>query len=459
MKKRDQTLLIMLGIIGLLIYLGVFTLPLSIYGYAKEVPVQLGHNEPGNYWILSSVISEREQFKMVLHVDDAEPIDSESQAQATSEVGLLFNPLAPISETNLEVTEYTYKSKLPHWSLTWKYTKAPAYDVNDAGWLTTARYSLSVYKDGSELTSQDVNVNYKEQRVIQLETPHGTVTVNNLGILPQGVEVPSGDLMVLQDPNLHNHIVAKADVTRMLQKWDEYSGGTWYVRGTLLSWLDVWTWASDNGYLPADINLVHVSDVTYQGDMEYVTLIYYDIVFAGDITVYIPSEMADTIIVNLFEPLPQITAISTNPPPTLPYDLPTIKEGDSFTLSVTIKNVGTEGTISVNVQSEDYAANPITEGFADFNEGDSFTFRWTVYALNTVGDSPTQLKVFAQGRGGTDERLLEGMKLDVPDYTPPDPPPPPDPTPPSPSPAIPWEVLLVAVVGVILVWLVWRRRK
>ena len=453
MKKRDQIILLVLGLAGLVAVFGVNLPSLSVYGFAKEVPVQLGYNDVQNYWMLSSVISEKEQFKMVLHAEDTEAVDAEQQAKAESEVGLLFNPLAPISETDLDVYNIDFISGYHSWK-----TRAPVYDVNDAGWLTTARYRISVFKDGAELSKRDVNINYKEQRVIELETPNGVVTVNNLGILPQGVEVPSGDLVVVQGPYSTSkfHLWPKTDLVRMIDEWDNWA----LVRpGNEFTWSDVWTWASDNGYLPSDVNLVHVSDVTYQGDMEYVTLHYVDVVFAGDVTVYVPSELADTIIVQLFEPIPQITDISTTPPATFPYDLPTVKEGESFSLSVTIKNVGTEGTISVNVQSEDYAANPMTEGFADFKEDESFTFRWTVYALNTVGDSPTELKVFAQGRGGTDEKLLEGMKLDVPDYTPPDPPPPPDPTSPSPSFAIPWEVLLVAVAGVVVVWLVWRRRK
>jgi len=185
--------------------------------------------------------------------------------------------------------------------------------------------------------------------------------------------------------------------------------------------------------------------------MDYVTLYYADIVFAGDITIYIPSELADTVIVNLYQPKPSFTLIDPSP-------LPAIYEGDDVTLSVTIKNIGTEGTISVTIQSERYAANPITETFADFDEGQSLTFRWQIYALNVESDTSTELTITAQGRGGIVTEVVEGTILDKPGYTPPDPPDPPDPVPPI-APGLPWGLLLVAVAGIIVVWYLLRRRK
>lgn len=447
LTKTRKILILVVGIVAL-IGLGVTPYyQLSTYGYAKEVPVQLGYEEVQQYWVLSSVISEKERFKMVLHAEDTEMVDGETQAKAESEVGLLFDPLLPYSETNLEPTNL-------EWTRVWEIGRVPAYDINDAGWLTTARYSVAVHKDGAELSKRDVNINYKEQRVIKLDTPDGAVTINNLGMLPQGVEVPSGDLAVILDPSQKEHIWNRLDLVNLVEWWNDggyvHSSPRWPWQD--ISWSDFWNTAREQGRLPSDVNLVHVSDVTYIDDMDYVRLYYADIMFAGDVTVYIPSELADTVIVNLFNPKPLITQIDPSP-------LPEVYEGDDFSLAVTVKNVGTEGTMSVTIQSTGIAANPITETFADFDEGMSLTFRWTIYALNVEEDSTRSLTITAQGRGGTVSETLELRILDKPGYTPPDPPEPPDSVPPSPSPAIPWELLIVAAVGIVLVWLVWRRRK
>lgn len=152
----------------------------------------------------------------------------------------------------------------------------------------------------------------------------------------------------------------------------------------------------------------------------------------------------------------QITNIDTSPPPTPPYDLPSIYEGDGFNISITIKNVGTEGTISVSLTSTDYVATSSTQTFWDFEAGESHTFRWSVRALNTFGDSPTELRILAQGRGGTDERILEGMKLDKPGYSPT------DPEQPTSTSTFPLEILLIGIGGgglfILLFGWMWKKR-
>lgn len=431
---------------------------LSVYSYVKEVPIQLGYNEVENYWVLSSVVAEMERFKMVLHTDDTEEIDSDTQAKAQSEVGILLNPLMPTSETNLEVSDYTFVARTGLFGYGEVSTKVPAYDVADAGWLTTARYTISLYKNGLWQVSRTVDVNYKEPRVVTLQVGNSTVTVNNLGILPQGVEVPSGDLVVILDPYEKAHVVDKADLLRMIDRWYydfmvdfplDYQDPV-----KIFEWYEVWAWAEENGLLPSDVTMPYVSVISYEGDYDYIKLYYSDIVFAGAISIYVPSALADTIIVNLFEPKPEIIKIE-------PTAIPTIYEGDSFTLAVTIRNIGTEGTISVNLQGERYVANPITETFANFEEDETLTFRWMVYALNVEAETLTQLKVTAQGRGGIVEQTLIGMIKDKPDYTPPTPDPPPDPVPPMPpTPEIPfWLIIVGACMVVLMLWYYKGRKK
>ena len=404
--------------LGLAIYgltsKGILPSPFSIYAYAKEVPVQVGYDPAKNYWVLSSVINERESFKMVLHSESADNVDSDTQAKAKSEVTIAFDPLPPYSKTNLVVTDYKYAVRIGVGDV---YEKAPVYDVNDAGWLTTARYKIEVVKNGMVKVSKTVSVNYKEPKTIYLQTDEGTVTVNNLGMLPQGVEVPSGDLIVVQDPYGKWHIFDKADFLRAIDKWNEwFTIGEGHITriGWTATWKNFWEWISENGYLPKDVELTHVSNVEFSSDMRYITLTYSDVAFAGVITVYIPEDLADTIIINLFAPKPQIISI-------IPEEIPPIEEGQKTTLTVKVKNVGTEGSVSVTASSAYYGITPLTSTFRSMREDEVAEFKFEVHALNVEKDTEATIEILAQGRGGIDTKIVKGTILNREGYTPPSP--------------------------------------
>ena len=381
--------------------------PGAMFAYTKSVPVQIGYDEPQNCWVLSAVVDETAAFKMVLEDETTENIDEDTQAKAKSEVGILVEPIQPYSKTNLYVTNIKYAVHTV-WDPT---EKAPAFDVNDAGWLTTASYKLGVWKNGVELTSQTVKVNYKEPKVIYLDTPEGKVTVNNLGILPQGVEVPSGDLILVYDPDGNAHIFPKADFLKMIDEWNEwmlvgFPFDPWYYR-----WEDVWSKANDEGWIPQDVQLVHVSEVKISSEKEYITLTYGGIAFAGMISVYVPENLADTIIVQLFNPTPEIVSVEPDP-------LPKIDEGKSTVFYVKVKNTGTEGTVGISVSSASYSFSPLTATTRNMEAGETFTFKFEAFALNVEQDKTTTSTILVQGRGGTDTYELKGEIGNVEGYTP-----------------------------------------
>ena len=402
MEKRD------VGIVGAVIatiliimilvwQFAPYLLGFSIYSYAKKIPVQLGYDEIQEYWILSTVVTETERFKMVLEDNSIETLDDEEEAVAQSEVGILLIPQRPYSRTTLKPYDISYRINTLQWE------RLSAFDIEDANWLTTAKYQIGVWKNGEELSKQDIEVDYQKPRVIEIETPEGTVTLNNLGMIPQGVSVPSGDLVVVVDPYGENHLFNKADVVQWIDTWNDWrflhTGG-------------LWTTSTEKGWVPNDVQLTHVSEVVYEGDYDSVRLVYSGIVFAGNIAIYIPSDLADTIIVALNKPEPRVISV-------VPSPLPAIDEGDSVDFSVKVENEGTEGTVDISVSSDAYSFTPLTATTRNMEEEEVFTFKFRAYALNVFADKDTTVNVFVQGRGATDTYILEGQILNVEGYTPP----------------------------------------
>lgn len=401
-KKKPLIVLILLAIATFAIVSYSTTIPAAIYAYTKSVPIQVGYNEAQNYWLLSAVVDETTAFKMVLDAETTDSVDSDTQAKTKSEVGILVEPLLPYSTTTMDPVTKGYEAYFPA-----NTEQPPAFDINDAGWLTTASYKLGVWRNGAELTSQSIKVNYQEQKVIDLDTPQGKVTVNNLGILPQGVEVPSGDLVLVYDPDGNTHIFNKADFYAMIDAWNNHV----VVLIATATWRDVWNFAEGRGALPKDVQLVHISDIDISNEHEKITLTYGGIAFAGMITIYVPAKLADTIIIQLFNPIPEIISVEPDP-------LPKINEGESTVFYVKVKNSGTEGTVSIAVSSISYSFMPLTETAKNMEADEIFTFKFEAYALNVAEDKITTTKIFAQGRGGTDTYELKGEITNVEDYTP-----------------------------------------
>lgn len=406
-----QHQLVVAGVLIVLVFTLAFTTQIfiirgTVYAYTKSVPIQIGYSEAQNYWMLSAVVDETTAFKMVLNAETTEDVDEDTEAKTKSEVGILVEPVQPYSKTNLIATNLLYPNN-PGGDPD---TKPPAFDINGAGWLTTAVYKLGVWKNGYELSSQLVEVDYQKPKVVYLQTPEGTVTVNKLGMLPQGVEVPSGDLVVVYDPDGNRHIFTLAKFIYMLDKWDDHVAYL-FPTGATFDWEDVWKWVKKEGYLPSDVQLVHVSDVTITPDKQYITLTYGGITFAGIISIYVPEDLADTIIVQLFNPIPVIIDVE-------PSELPNIEEGESTVFYVEVKNTGTEGTVSISVSSTYYSFNPLTETTKNMDAQELFTFKFEAFALNVEKDTDTTSKILAQGRGGTDTYTLKGKILNVEGYTP-----------------------------------------
>ena len=398
--KDKRVLLLVAAVLIIAVASGGLT-GLSIYSYAKEVPVQVGVDPAQKCWVLGAVLNERVSFKMVLH-DKTSEKEGLLEYTTLSEVAVVFDPeWAPDSKTDLLVTNLQFKNAAPE-----SYTAAPVWLINTASWLTTAYYSVTVFKNGQQVgTPKIVSVNYQTEHVVHVETPEGTVTINNLGLLMQGVEAPGGSLAVLSDPYGGKHIVDKDDVTSLIDKWNVYAQSPGAIFTQPHDWTDVYNYGKQYGYWPQDIPLTHVSQVTYSSDMSKITLYYGSLVFAASLSVFVPSNLADEIIVKLDNPYPQIVAVDPA--------AATVIEGQKKTLSVTVKNAGTSGYISISVVSDNFAVSPLTTTTRFFQEEEQFVFQFELFCLNVNADLTSTIIITAQGRGGTaNKRLYWTVKND-----------------------------------------------
>jgi hypothetical protein len=388
------------------VLIATFMPKLSVYSYAKEVPVQIGYDSVKNYWVLSAIINEETEFKCILHSKTEKMVEENTKYQATSEVGILFTAGTPDSITNLFVTNYKFVKVRGLFGVGYQEEQVPAYDVDDANWLTSAHYKVALYKNGNELVSKDVTVNYKEKHYVNLDTGEGTVRIENLGLLPYGVEVPSGDLVYVYNPTKDKFVlVDKADLVNMINAWNHYIVYETLETIQSHSWGDVWIWAKNNGKEPREITLEHVSEVKVNADKTKITLIYAGMVFSADITIYIPSDLADTVIIKLNNPKPKIVSIT-------PKEI-SLNEGQKQKVSIMVKNEGTKGSISLSLFSDYFAFEPITSLTREFKEGETYTFEVNAYALNVPRDVSTDIKVLAQGRGGEDEATIKATIKDT----------------------------------------------
>ncbi len=412
MKEQEKSLIALAVLGAAILMITPLVTPLVLFSYTKSVPVQVGYDAPAENWILSSVLNEKEAWKMVLVDGASSQVSGDQMAKTESEIGLLFDPLNPYSKTDLSSIDLRYFAGTTLWGGFGDYIweRVPVYDVQDQNWLTTARYKISVYKNGGEYASPlEVNINYQEQRIISMQTPRGAVTITNLGMIPQGVSVPSGDYVIVLDAYNNQHVWNKSDLVYVIERWNN-EPKTFFTKH-YWSWQEVMNWASSNGILPKDVVFAHVSSVEYTKSGEaltHIVLNWRDIVFAGMITAYIPADLADTIVINLFAPKPVITSV----PPAL-----TVKEGQSVSFEVKVRNMGTVGTVSVAVTCPIATISTGTTGF-ELQEGEERTISCTAYGLNVDGDTSNQIKVFAQGRGGTDTKYIGITVQDVTGATP-----------------------------------------
>ena len=395
MNKLVLAALVCLVVAGAVVVSYPSVIRYSLVGYVKDVPVQVGYDSAKSVWILTSVVSETEAFKMTLKSGATQQIGSDTAAQAQSEVAIVIEPNQPFSKTGLaELTTQYASGKTLAWL---EYSYVPGKDVDDTSWLTTAVYTIRVAKNGFEMASMTAYVNYKEPRYVTFKINDQAIEISNLGMIPQGVEVPSGDLVVVEDGRSGKparHIWMKADLNSMVDSWNV--DGTYWAPYGRWDWKYVLDWAEQRGKLPQDVPLAHVQNVDISESE--IKLTYGGIVFAGFISIQIPASLADTIIVQQFMPKPKIVSVS-------PQSI-SVKEGESTTLSVAVKNEGTEGTVSISASSPNADFIPITPSSVNMKQGETYTFQFKVLGREVDQTGSASATILVQGRGGSDTKTI-----------------------------------------------------
>jgi hypothetical protein len=480
--NRKITVLIVLIVIVLGMALVIRYVPpssLSVESVSESVPIQLGYNVPQSYWILTASLDETINFKLVLSSGSNATVDPTlgTYAYAKSEVSVCFQPVVAYSETAMYPANLTYTTEY-YPSLSWppvtvQSKDSPAYTINGAGWLTTLSYNVQVYKNGVMLgVNQAIQANYKQNQMIQLSTGSGNpqITLFNQGQLSQGVSPPAGDWVLVYDPSGVYHVFDRADFINMLTYFDSNGVKTQHAY-YYWTWSEVWSWCQANGCLPPDEKSWFTNVVNWEipKDNHDLTITYPFNAFSELISLYVPSSLADTVIIQENDPIPKIVSV-------IPSSINNLKSGYYTYVTVQVQDIGTDGDIAVSLTDPNnyFSFAPATSnaggGFFKANQTESMSWKATALAVGQSGASGT-INVLAQGRGGTATATISYQitynshygQSGYSGYNSTSGGPPPPPTPPSPPWWQQWWVWaivsgVVAVVAVIAVVAIKRRK-
>lgn len=349
---------------------------LTFTSYASSVPVQIGYDKPSNFWIVSGTIGwQKDQMVLVkLPANEKDDIGSNEFAKAQNTITITFDPkgsyeTAPLTKQPLYFTSnYITGSK----SVTYY------YQVEGASWKTTTVYDVSVNSDTKTVTvGMDAPA----------DVPLGQgVFVKNLGILPNGANAPSGDYIMLLNPeNNRYEFYSKSDVQTAINYWA--SNIPFRVFGEY-TWADVWAFLKQKNWLPPKpVTTATSYDLlqTTTGDYGFIKMTYPKVAYSSSIAVYIPSSLANTVILKMGASKAKITGTTSFK----------TTEGQQASFTVTVRNDGGDDYVTVKAQSSYYTIQPVTQFMA---AGETKVFTLTAYALEITGDqSSLPISVTADG--------------------------------------------------------------
>ncbi|MFA4870819.1 MAG: hypothetical protein WC623_21660 [Pedobacter sp.] len=380
------------------------------------MPITLNFGSHGSstekYYLIHAIVgSRRDAFQVILPKDTVIDLGNNQLIKNSNEVVVKIDPRNPTQTTTLtKGTLLKYTSSYDIW-YGYQKTTPNYFDVNGANWLTTARYAISTYNNNALMSSQDVNVNYQSPQEINL----GNIYVENLGILPNGLSVPSGDYVVAQDKSSTYKFYRWDSLNTIVSRFNDYVDihglSEWGLWSPVVTWQNVIDKMSSLGYQFNPETTQGTVSISYLGtEPNKVTLTLPTGSYSGEILIYVPQSVADGIIIIK----QQSKGVITSAP-----DIPTIDENHPVGYSVRVKNVGSSDYIGVSMSCNNYNVNGNTRVL--FNENEEKTFPFTLTALETTTTTRVPCTVLADGTalsGGDDTKTVYGTINNVANPTP-----------------------------------------
>jgi len=420
MKRKT---ILALAIIGLLVAVpaagviaGVIPIPtfLTVYTYAEKVPVSIDHGPVNDYWIISCSLAERkESFRLVLPANEEQQIDADTAVKTPNEMGLLIEPLMPYSTASTpKGTTLAYMARRGAFGIGEIYATPPYSDVDGATWLTKARYNIGLYKNGIKIDGKDnVLISFQDPTVVSLYDGRGNrMWVENLGILPRGlIGALIGDYVVIIDPQGGYHLWRYDNLEKAVDDWNFHMYWDLVDPIHTYTWDEIWTWLAENGKLPSDVGIGYATELNFiapQSILQQIKVTYPQASFAGQITLYIPDTMAETIIILLHNSIPEFVGTPT---------ITRTSEGGTATLTAIVKNIGTSEYITV-VPTSLYG--DFTPGSQTWwvPEGQTREFTFQARAKEVLESGQYPVDILAKGTGGSKSVTIYWQIDDVVEY-------------------------------------------
>lgn len=404
-------LVLAVGAIGMY-YIGSNTY--SITG-VSQVPIKLDFGKHGssteNYYIVRANIGARsDSFQIILPKDTEFDLGDGKTIKNSNEVVVKIDPMNPIQRTNLvQGTTIRYINDYNIWT-PMGYISPEYYDVQGGMWLTTVKYGVSTYNNNIPITSQSVNIDYQNKQEVQI----GDIYIENLGILSNGLDSPSGTYVVAANQAGMYHLYETVYFKDFVDSYNNWIQGTdrsipspsvdWTWKS--ITWNDVWNKGIEMKKIPKDVNTIGEISYIYLGNKPNKIVRTMPIgSYSGEILIYIPQKLANGIIIVK----QQSKAIITYAP-----TITTVDEGVSTRYITKVKNAGSQDYIGVSIKCDNY--NVLGNTRVLFNEGEEKTFNFDLTALGTLSDKEVTCKLLADGTalsGGDDERTIYGTIRNV----------------------------------------------
>ncbi len=351
---------------------------LTFTSYASSVPVQISFDKPSNFWVLSATIGwDKDNLVLVkLPTGSQDSISGTTEtAKTRKEITLSITPRGSYEIATL--SKYQLHFKRNFWDncgTTCYYGVTDYYQVEGANWITTTVYEASL--NGNTQTIK-VGMNYPAD----VNLGSGAF-IKNLGILSNGANSPSGDYVIIKNPDNNQWEFYRYDsVQTSLNYWN--NDVTSSNPTTTYTWYDVWQFLKSKNRLPVKPVMTayeYIFNPTTTASQGTIQINYDKVAYSSSIVLYIPSSLADTITIQIGGSKAVILSKTDFK----------VTEGNSASFSVTVRNDGGDDYVTVKATSQYYTINPVTKFMKN---GETQLFQLSAYALQIDGGDKTNLPI------------------------------------------------------------------
>lgn len=348
----------------------------SFTSYSGNVPVQIGYDKQSSFWILTATVGWTKDTTILVKLPSgsSDKIGTET-IKSQKDMELTLTPKGSYDTASLSRNDLVYKTSV--WNCQSCFPGVvPSYQVEGANWITTTVY--------------DVNFNGQSKTVkVGMSSPSDIdigqrAFIKNLGIISNGANAPSGDYILIQNPESNQYEFYRlSDVQNAFGYWNlniPWTGGS--------SWPEVWQFLKIKGKLPPKPVMTAKSytfNPSVDGNIGTIQMNYDNTAQSSFISVYIPSSLADTIVLKIGASKAVI------------IDKTDIKVTSASTasFSVTVRNDGGDDYVTVKATTPYGMINPVTKFMTS---GASEKFLMEFYAYEVTSDKTSlPISVTADG--------------------------------------------------------------